>query len=266
MARDGERIPGKIGDIVVAPGDTLLLEAHPNFLDLHRDDKDFLLVSQLADSSPVRHEKATIAISLLIGMVVAAIGLDYAKSATEWPLPRASSMFIASVVAAMLMVFTRCLRVSEARRAIDLTVLVTMAAGIGLGHAIELTGAARLVAERCISLALGNPLASLSIVAALTIVASNLVTAKAAAFIVLPIALQTAEQTGSNPMAFAVAVMVAAASSFATPFGYQTNLMVYGPGGYKASDFLRLGVPLSLVVWIVMTLAIPLGWPLGEQP
>ena len=264
VARNGERIPGKIGDIEVSPGDTLLLEAHPNFTAIHRDDRDFLLVSSIDDSAPVRHEKAWVALAVLGVMVAAAIGLDYLKArpSMPFPVPQAQSMFLASVVAAALMVLTRCIRLSEARESIDIPVLVTMASGIGLGHAMEHTHAAELVARGCISAATGSPIASLAVVAALTMVASNFITAKAAAFIALPIALETAVQTGSNPMAFAVAVMVAAACSFATPFGYQTNLMVYGPGGYKTSDFLRMGIPLSALVLATMTVAIAFGWPL----
>ena len=257
VARDGERIPGKIGDIRVKPGDTLLLETQPNFIDLHRDSRDFLLVSKIDDSAPVRHDRAWLSLLVLGAMVAAAIAID----AFGTRVGGASSMFIASIVAAAAMILLRCCSAMEARRAIDVSVLVTMAAGIGLGQAMDATGAAQLVAERCLAFAGDSQWAALAVVGLITMVGSNLVTAKAAAFIILPIALRTAEQTAANPMPFAVAVMVAAASSFATPFGYQTNLMVYGPGGYKANDFLRLGVPLSLATWAVMTLVIPLVWP-----
>ena len=259
VARNGERIPGKIGDIRVQPGDTLLLEAPPNFYELHRDDRDFLLVSKVDDSAPVRHERAWLAIAILVGMVVVAVALDSVVSRSE---KAADSMFVASVLAAGAMVVTRCCRITEALRSVDISVLVTMAAGIGLGSAMQHTGAAAWVAQSGLDLVGESGWRSLAMIAALTMIASNLVTAKAAAFIILPIALQSAEQTGSNPMAFAVAVMVAAASSFATPFGYQTNLMVYGPGGYRASDFLRVGIPLSVLIWLTMIVAIPLGWPL----
>ena len=169
-------------------------------------------------------------------------------------------MFIASLVAAAAMILLRCCSVLEAKRSVDPSVLVTMAAGIGLGHAMDATGAAELVANRSLAISGGHPWGSLAVIGLLTMVASNLITAKAAAVIILPIALRTAQQIGVDSMPFAVAIIVAAASSFATPFGYQTNLMVYGPGGYKANDFLRLGVPLSLVVWVVATLTIPFVW------
>lgn len=257
VAREGERIPGKIGDIRVKPGDTLLLETQPDFTTLHRGSRDFLLVSKVDDSAPVRHERAWLALLVLGAMIAGAILIDAYDTRDDGP----SSMFIASLVAAAAMILLRCCTVVEAKRSVDPSVLVTMAAGIGLGHAMDATGAAELVASRSLAVSGGQAWASLAVVGLLTMIASNLITAKAAAVIILPIALRTAQQTGVDPMPFAVAIIVAAASSFATPFGYQTNLMVYGPGGYKANDFLRLGVPLSLVVWIVATGLIPLVWP-----
>ena len=264
VGRDGEKLPGKIGDIVVKPGDTLLVEAHSDFFNLHRDDRDFLLVSRIDDSAPVRHEKAFVGLAVLAFMVLAAIGLDYFRRYPQVAALHvdAQSMFLASLVAALLMILFRCVRVSEARASIDLSVLATMGAGIGLGHAMELTGAATLVATNCITLAAGDAFASLVIVMGLTMLASNFITAKAAGLILLPIALETAVQTGASAMPFAIAVIIGAASSFITPFGYQTNLMVYGPGGYKSSDFRRIGLLLSGIVWVVGVLAISWGWPL----
>jgi len=137
---------------------------------------------------------------------------------------------------------------------------ITMAAGIGMGNAMEDSGAAELVAGSLIRTAGDDPTLVLAIVYLVTMVFSNLITAKAAGVLVFPIALAAAASLGVNFMPFAIAVMVAAAASFATPIGYQTNLMVLGPGGYRYSDFLRIGIPLSVLIWGISIVIIPLVW------
>lgn len=254
VARNGERLPGKIGDIRLRAGDTLLIEAPSSFYDLHKDSQDFFLVSQVDDSAPPRHERGLVARLIVLAMVA-----SFATSDTT-----GISQVASAIVAAGLMLATRCVRANEARKAIDLNVLITMAAGIGLGHAMTSSGADELIAESLVgSIALG-PLAGLATVSAVTFCLTNLITAKAAAVLMLPIALSTAATLGCEGTPFAIAVMVSGASSFATPIGYQTNLMVYGPGGYRASDFLRLGIPLSIIVWAVSLATIPFVWPLSK--
>lgn len=252
VARNGVRLPGKLGDIRLRAGDTLLLEAPTSFYDLNRDSRDFFLVSKVDDSAPPRHERGWIARSI-VGVMICLFAVG---DVVGVPLVGAA------LLAAIAMIGLRCVRTSEARKAIDLNVLTTMAAGIGLGQAMMVSGADNYVAGSLVSSIATGPIAGLAVVSFVTFVLTNLITAKAAAVLMLPIALSTAEQLGCHGTPFAVAVMVAAASSFATPIGYQTNLMVYGPGGYHASDFARLGVPLSIVVWIVSTAAIALHWDL----
>lgn len=252
VARNGQRLPGKIGDIALEPGDTLLLEAHPSFERVQRNSRDFYLVSRIEGSTPPRSERAVIARAIFIGMILLVTAFDV-------------SMLNASLLAAGLLIVTGCLRTSEARRSIDLSVLITMAAGIGIGNAMEDSGAAEFAAGSLIRLGGGHATLVLAIVYAVTMVFTNLITAKAAGMLVFPIALASAARLGMRFEPFAVAVMVAAAASFATPIGYQTNLMVYGPGGYRYSDFLRIGVPLSLVVWGVSILIIPAVWPLAPR-
>ena len=252
VARNGERLDGKLGDIRLQAGDTLLLEASPSFYELHRNSRDFFLVSRVEDSAPPRLERGWIARLIVLSMVVS-------FATTDWT---GVAQVTSALVAAGLMIFTRCVRTSEARKAVDLNVLVTMAAGIGLGHAMEDSGAASYLATTLVGSVANGPIAGLAIVSAVTFVLCNLITAKAAGVLMLPIALSTASALNCNATPFAVIVMIAAASSFATPIGYQTNLMVYGPGGYHASDFLRLGVPLSIVVWLVSLAVIPLVWTL----
>jgi di/tricarboxylate transporter len=247
VARNGERLGGKIGDIVLRPGDTLLLEADPGFADRQRNSRDFFLVSQLPNSRPLREDRALVAIAILVGMVVAAT--------LEW-LP----MLQAAMLAAGLMLFTRCINGAAARAAVDWKVLISIAASFGLGYALETTGAARHIAESLIQLAQGDPWVTLAVVYLVTMVFTELITNNAAAVLVFPIALSTSQTLGVSFMPFAIAIMMAASASFSTPIGYQTNLMVYGPGGYRFTDYFTVGIPLNLLLAAVTILLTPLIW------
>lgn len=248
VGRNGERINKKIGDIVLRPGDTLLLEAHPSFVAQQRNSRDFFLVSQLADSHPPRHEKALLATAILVGMVLLA-------SLTSL------GMFKAAMLAAGLMLATRCCSTDLARRSVDWEVLLAIAASFAIGAALEKTGAAAQIADRMIGLAGGHAWASLAIVYLVTLVATELITNNAAAALVFPMAIATAERLQVSFMPFVIVVMMAASAGFATPIGYQTNLMVYGPGGYRFSDYLKVGVPLDLLIGAVTVLLAPFIWP-----
>ncbi len=247
VARNGERLGGKIGDIVVRPGDTLLLEARPSFVEQQRNSRDFFLVSQIEDSSPPRHERAPIAIALLVGMVAAA--------GSGW-----LSMLEAALVAAAGMLITGCCSVDTARRNIDWSVLLVIAAAFGLGAALEETGVAMTAARGVVDLVGDQPLLNLAAIYLLTAGFTAVITNNAAALMMVPIALAVAGDLGISPMPFFVAIMMAASASFATPIGYQTNLMVYGPGGYHFADFLRMGLPLNLITGVIAVLIIPVVW------
>jgi di/tricarboxylate transporter len=248
VARNGERIQAKIGDIVLRPGDTLLLEAEPGFVDRQHNSRDFFLVSRLPDSRPLRQDRAFIAVGILIGMVVVAT--------LEW-MP----MLQAALLAAGLLLLTRCITGSAARAAVDWEVLIAIAASFGLGHALEKTGAAQFVAASLIQLAQGDPWVTLAVVYLVTMLFTELITNNAAAVLVFPIALATSGSLGVSFMPFAIAVMMAASASFSTPIGYQTNLMVYGPGGYRFTDYFRVGVPLNLLLCVVTVGLAPFVWP-----
>jgi di/tricarboxylate transporter len=247
VARNGERLGGKIGDIVLRPGDTLLLEADPGFADRQRNSRDFFLVSRLPNSRPLREDRALVAIAILAGMVVAAT--------LEW-LP----MLQAAMLAAGLMLVTRCISGGAARAAVDWQVLITIAASFGLGHALETTGAARHIAESLIQLAQGDPWVTLAVVYLVTMVFTELITNNAAAVLVFPIALSTSQTLGVDFLPFAIAIMMAASAAFSTPIGYQTNLMVYGPGGYRFTDYFKVGIPLNLLLAAVTIGLVPLIW------
>lgn len=248
VARNGERIQRKIGDIVLHPGDTLLLEAHPSFLERYRNARDFLLVSRLDNSTPRRHERAWVAVLVMTAMVTAVTA--------GW-----LSMLQAVMLAAGLMILTRCTSASVARRSVDWQVLLVIAASFGIGSALEATGAAAVTAGSLVGLAEGSPRATLALIFAVTAAFTNLVTNNAAAALMFPIALASAERLDVSVMPFAIVIMVAASASYATPIGYQTNLMVQGPGGYHFSDYLRMGLPLTLLVGALTVALVPLAWP-----
>ncbi len=250
VSRNGERLRGKIGDITLVPGDTLLLEAHATFADLQRNSRDFYLVSRIEGSTPPKYELAWIAQAVMVGLVllVTVFGVG---------------MLEASLLAAAVMLTTRCVSPTEAKGAIDWSILITMGAGIGIGVAMDAqhSRAGEFVAGLLIGFAGKDEILALAIVYGITMVFSNLITAKAAGVLVFPVALATAATLDVSFLPFAIAVMVAAAASLALPIGYQTNLMVFGPGGYRYSDYVRFGTPLSVILWAVSIVIIPQMWP-----
>ncbi len=248
VARNGERIRKKVGDIILRAGDTLLLETSPDFEEQQRNSRDFFLVSQIEDSSPPRHERVLIAMLILSAMVLVV--------SFQW-----LSMLKAAMLAAGLMIITRCCSATVARRSVDWQVLVVIAAAFGIGQALDASGAARGVADFLASYAGDNPRVNLAIVYGITMLFTEMITNNAAAVLVFPIAMAMARNLNLDTMPFIVTVMMAASASFSTPIGYQTNLMVYGPGGYRFTDYLRIGLPLNLIVWITVVTITPYFWP-----
>jgi len=248
VARSGERVQGNLGNIVLEAGDTLLLEARPAFVSRQRYNKDFLLINDLDKSQP-RHERAWLAWGILAAVVLAAgSGL--------------TSMLNAALVGAGLMVMTGCCSLSQAEKSLDLTVIVTIAASFALGAALEKTGVSGWIAHGIVEFSAGTPWLLLLLTYLAVSVLTEIITNNAAAVLMLPIVLEVTERAGLNPEPFIFAIMIAASASFATPLGYQTNLMVYGPGGYRFSDFLRVGVPMNLLIGAVTLITLLLGWPL----
>ncbi len=247
VAREGERVRGKVGDIRLRAGDTLLLETSPAFTGRHRNSRDFFLVSAVKDSTPVRHDRAWLARSILVAMV----GL------VAFEL---MSMLEAACIAGIAMVATECLRVDDVKHSIDWSVLLAVGAGLGIGIAMERSGGADLVASGLLDTVGTDPFAALVAIYAVTNVLASLITTKAAAVLVYPVAWAITGDLGVDFMPFAIAIIVAAASAYATPIGYPTNLMVYGPGGYRGVDFLRVGTPLCLLVGVVTLSIVPFVW------
>jgi di/tricarboxylate transporter len=170
-------------------------------------------------------------------------------------------MFKASIIAAAVLLITRCLTPTQALRSIDAQVLLVIIAAFGIGKAMQITGAAEFIAMQGVGLAGGNPWLVLSALYITTSILTEMVTNNAAALILFPIAMATADQMGVSVTPYVFAIMMGASASFATPIGYQCNMMVYGPGGYRFSDYLKIGIPMNLVMWIVASILIPMIWP-----
>jgi di/tricarboxylate transporter len=170
-------------------------------------------------------------------------------------------LLTAALVAAFALLATGCLTVHEARQSIDLPVLVMIGAAFGLSRALESTGLAALLASGVLTATQGlGVMAALGLIYLLTSVLTELLTNAAAAALVVPTALDVAAAMNADPLPFALVVAVAASAGFATPFGYQTNLMVMSVGGYRVGDYVRAGLPLNLIVMGVALLAVWLVW------
>lgn len=246
--RHGERIAGRIGDIVLRAGDTLLVETHPSFERERRNDSTFALVAEVAGSEPPRHERAWIASALLLAMVLAHVVVGI-------PLLTAALLASGALIAA------RCLTGPEAVRAVDVRVILAIAASFGIGEALHKTGAAREIAQGLLEAVRPfGPIGILGGVYLSTMVLTELITNNAAAVLMYPIAAAAAEAAGMEMRPFLFILMMAASASFSTPIGYQTNLMVYGPGGYRFTDFLRFGVPLQLLLAGVTVTIVSVLW------
>jgi di/tricarboxylate transporter len=248
--RSGSRVKAKLGEVRLKAGDTLLLLSDVGFRKRWYDRSDFLLVSRLGGSPPVTTHQAWIVGLITLGIVlVAGAGL----------VP----ILHASLMGALALLLFGVLTPSEARNAVDLDVVIVIAASFGLGAAVAVSGLAQVVATGIISAFSGlGPVGVLVAVTLAVALFTEVVTNNAAAVLMFPIAMATATSMGLEPRGFAIAVAVAASASFLTPIGYQTNTMVYGPGGYRFGDYVRLGLPLNLIVVLAIALAVPLFWPL----
>lgn len=249
--RGGQRLNSKLGEVELRPGDTLMVEATPGFRRAWANSTHFYLVSAVEQSDRPRYALANFAMLTLIAMVIMVTAelLTIAKAAA---------------LAALLLVWFRCIRPDEARRSVDLSVLLVIASAFGISSAVTNSGLADVLGTFLAS-SVDNmePWVALAILWIATSFATEALSNAAAAAILVPIALSTSYQLGLDARPFIVAVTLAASMSFVTPVGYQTNLLVYGPGGYKFTDFARIGFPLSVIVFMVAMVLIPRVWGWG---
>jgi di/tricarboxylate transporter len=247
VSRHGERLTGKLGALRLQAGDTLLIEAQKGFLMRYRNSGDFLLVSKLASTDQTDERKAITAMLIFSAMIIiTGFGL--------------LTMFESVTAAAGAMLLTKCINFEDASKSIDYNVLVVIACAFALGAAVSHVGLADVISSYLVGV-VSTPFMALVAVYIATVLLTELMTNNAAAIIMLPIALSTAEGFDVQYEPFAIAIMVAASASFMTPTGYQTNLMVMGPGGYRFTDYFKVGAPLSVIVGIMALGLIPVIWP-----
>ncbi|WP_421701684.1 SLC13 family permease [Aliiroseovarius sp.] len=247
--RKNQNIGRQLDDLVVRVGDTLLLEGAPEDIQRLASDMDLVDVTK-PSAREFRRSHAPIAIAALIG-IVALAGLGVAP------------IFYLAVLAVAAVLVTRCIDADEAFGFVDGRLLALIFAMLAIGAALEASGAVKLIAEG-LAPVLGRlpPFLIVWAIYLLTSVLTELVSNNAVAVVVTPIAIGLAQALGIDARPLVVAVMVAASASFATPIGYQTNMLVYGPGGYRFTDFMKIGIPLNLSVGLLASALIPLIWPL----
>ena len=234
----------------LAVGDTLLLDGTPDDIARLVDEERLIMLSPVA-ARAFRRSRAPIAIATMAAVVVLA-ALNVAPILTL------------ALVGVAIVFLTKCIDADEGIGAIDGRLLLLIVSMLTLGSALEQSGALTLIVDSVSPLlASARPILALLLVYALTSILTELVTNNAVAVLMAPIAAGVAMQLGLDPRPFVVAVMFGASASFATPIGYQTNTLVYSAGGYRFLDFMRIGVPMNILIGAVTVLVIPLIWPLA---
>jgi di/tricarboxylate transporter len=247
--RRNQNLGTDLGDIVVRVGDTLLLEGAPADIQNMASDMNLIDLSK-PEARPFRRHFAPLVIAALAGVVLlSALGV--------------APIFALGLVAVALVLISRAIDAEEAFASVDGRLLVLIFSMLAVGAALQESGAVALLANAAAPYLQGvPPFLVIWAIYLLTSVMTELVSNNAVAVVVTPIAIALAGSLGLDPRPLVVAVMVAASASFATPIGYQTNTLVYGPGGYSFTDFMKIGIPLNLTVGLLASLLIPFFWPL----
>ncbi len=247
--RRNQNIGRQLDETIVRVGDTLLLEGAPE--DIRRLSQEMEMVDVTQPTGRAyRREQAPIAIGALLAIVgLAAFGV--------------APIFLLTVLAVAVVLWTRCIDADEAFSFVEGRLLTMIFAMLAVGAALEHSGAVELIVNAVAPFLQGlPPFFVIWSIYLLTSILTELVSNNAVAVVVTPIAIGLAQVVGIDPRPLGVAVMVAASASFATPIGYQTNMMVYGPGGYKFTDFMKVGIPLNLSMGLLVSACIPFIWPL----
>lgn len=248
--RHNERIHSKVGDIVLKPGDSLLLLAGPDFIEKQQHSNDFFVVSSLNTPTGLKQNAQKGWISIFILLVAVAVVI------LGW-----LSMFKAMALAVVVFLTAKVITPQEAKEYIHFNVLLLIASSLGIGTAMMKTGLAKWIAYALLHI--GTPLGLIVILFLLYIltnVFTEVITNSAAAAMMLPIGMEVAQTLAVEPTGIAALIAVAASASFMTPIGYQTNLIVYGPGGYSFTDYLKVGFPLSVLVMMLSVSTIYYVW------
>ncbi|MCB0128425.1 MAG: anion permease, partial [Caldilineaceae bacterium] len=245
----GRALPRGLAHRRLESGDVLLLQATPGELHAASTAGRLLLIEGV-ENSILRASKNRLALIIMVWVVLLA-------ALTTTPI------VVLALTGATLMVITRCLRVDEAVQSLDSSTLMLLAAAIPLGYAMEYTGLAGAIVNLLLHTVGGaSPVIFLSIFYLVANLLAQVISAKAVAVLFAPVALSLATQMGVNPSAMMMAIAFGTAASFLTPMGHQVNAIVMGPGNYTFGDYIRIGLPMTILMWLVATFAIPWIWPL----
>lgn len=248
LHRRGVNLRDKFEDVRLAFGDTILVEGAPDKINALSQERDFINLSQ-SNCRPLRRSKVPFAVgALLLFMVLAAF--------------KAAPLIVLALGAALLTLFSRCLEPSEAYEAIDWKVMFMIFGMLGLGMALQKVQVIQILADSLTgwALVLKNIYVLIALIYLVTAILTELISNNAVAALLTPVAISVAQAMDLDERPLVVAVMFAASASFSTPIGYQTNTYIYGAGGYKFSDFTRVGIPLTIILWAVSVILIPVMW------
>ncbi len=248
IQRRGKILRDRLADISFDDGDTLLLQCHRDSVPRIVKSSDVIVTNELTQLH-LRKDRAFIALAIFVSMILLVVF-------------NVLPLLVAVLSGAVAMVLGRCITIEEAYKAIDWKIIFLLGGIIPLGLALEQTGTAAWLANTVMTPVMGmGPLAVLTCIYGITAVMTAIMSNNAAAILLVPVAFSAAELMGVSARPFLMAITFAASTSFATPIGYQTNTMVYAPGGYRFSDYARIGLPLNIIFWIVTVLLAPALWP-----
>ncbi len=248
--RSGRPYRTALGNISLSFGDTLLLQGTPANIHVLSRQPDILVLGDEHETGATRTERAPMA-ALILLLMIGLVGFNLTPVA------------VGSLLAAILMVLTGCLSIDEVYTAIDWQSVFLMAGMLPLGLALENTGTAAYLAERVIDVAGGlGPHGLLAGIFLFNLIASQVMSSVAAAALIAPIAISTALSAGVDPRAFLVAVAVGGSFAFITPISHQANVLVMGPGGYRFTDYARIGIPMVVLLSVISIIMLPILWPL----
>ncbi|HVS64378.1 MAG TPA: SLC13 family permease [Thermoanaerobaculia bacterium] len=247
IQRRGETIRDKLNTVELGLGDALLVQAPAAEVRRLREDESFIVLDEIEEPGMRRHK-----VPIVLAVIAAVVGL---AALNLMPI------LVTALLGCLVLVLTRCIDLEEAYEAVDWKVIFLLAGVLPLGIAMQTTGAAPFIADAAIG-TVGNlgPIAVLAVFYLMTSILTECMSNNAAAVLLAPIAISTAQQIGIDPRPLLMAITFAASTGFSTPVGYQTNTMIYNPGGYRYTDFLRTGVPLSIIFWILSVIFIPRFW------
>lgn len=260
VRRRGKRIDKPLGQVVLHAGDVLLLDTGRGFRGAFEDAEEFFLTSEAGGESPKDKKEVMedrpggkdlyVAIAVLLGVILmAATGTMH--------------IALAGLLGVSILLAFNVIDAGEARKSVDWTVLIVIGAALGLGKALEVSGTAIMIADGMVSLTEAyGPRVVLAGVVLVTAILTEIITNNGAIALMFPIALSIAETQGYESRGMFIAITLIASMSFLTPIGYQTNLMVYGPGNYKFRDFFKVGFPLQLIMWTIVIILAPVLWPM----